>query len=196
MKFITKLCHVTMAVILFISIGYIYNNKASIMTNFTDTNESISNTVEIPFSNENQPAIENLEPMSETPNLHPDYTDTNNTVVVVTEIPSNPYLYPELNFDMTPIKDHDIKHVFKMLTIISDYNESPHGNMSTLVDQLNTKNFIHIQNELSTKNQPVNESITLLLASLNSTDLESVPDEVSMILDSLFNILEQLSEVN
>lgn len=194
-NFLIKMVHVAIAVLLFIAMGSAYNSYQSKLetADFENINEMSTteeNHTETSTGSHENTLLEDASPITSSELVESILSDNK-------EIDQNlnPYLFPDLSYTMVPIKDHDIKHVINMFDIIEAFNKDPHENMDTLMNLLQTKNFHHIKEELSTKNLPVYNALVSLIESLDAIDLSITPNDASLILESLYTILDQLTQV-
>ena len=214
MKALIRFIHVFLGVSLFLTIGMVAQNYDTyydlIISQFTSpTIEGNSSPVsEAEAVHAKAPDSQNTSPHpSPTPEVE---TDANQLDEVPAEaLPNSESITeveieesgnvdeiapPTFSYDMEAIDHHSVDHLYKMIEIIDTHLSEEISEVKDLYKELYTRNYMHLEKEISNKNAPVNEYILTTLTPLaEASEIDS--DLLDKTLDDVRLVLINLTEV-
>ncbi len=193
MKFIVRLLQVFVCVVLFLLAGYIVEERDQLFSynEEIDTNEILSSHDDQIETISNEITTHNVDEkkvhIPTAPIEHDNNTDVAEEKKVLTKEDSI--------YDMDPIDPHTIGHIYDMLEIIEQFRTSPHNDHDLLIKQLNTKNFIHFEDELEDKNIALYEVLKNLMNAIEKHEDFSDTESIMIILDDIYLILDNITKI-
>jgi len=193
MKFIVRLLQVFVCVVLFLLAGYIIEERDQLFSynEEIDTNEILSSHDEQVEKKSNEMTTHNED--EKEVHLPTDSVKQDNKTDVVEEKKVMPK--EDFTYDMDPIDPHTVGHIYDMLEIIEQFRTTPHNDQDLLIKQLNTKNFIHFEDELEDKNIALYEVLKNLMNSIEKHEDFSDSESIMIILDDIYLILDNITKI-